>query len=770
MASEKSKKILSGKRFITGDGEFLDDINVDTQLYAYFLRSSMAHAKYTINDIKMAKKMSGVIAVYTIDDLIKVKLNQQPAQLFANTENRNNAPFICTDYSLIAENTVKYVGDIIAMVIAKTAEQAQSAAEYIDVHYEPLSVNTNLKAKESDITPIWPQIKNNIAFDWEAGNKEAVAKIMKKAAYVVECTLTHNRVIPCTMEPRGAIAKYEQKSKNFTLWASNVKAHLIKKMLCHSKLNISENKLRVITPDVGGSFGTKLFCYREFHLLLFAARELKTSIKWVSSRLDSFISDTHGRDHITTIKLALDNVGKFLALDIKSDANVGAYLSNGGNMIPTIPFSRGLTGLYDISVAYINVVGHYTNMVPVDAYRGAGRPESAYQIERIVDIAAKKLNLSPDKIRQINFIQPNQLPYANPIGTVIDSGNFDAHLEKAKKIANWNTFITRKKQSNKQGKLRGIGLSSYVEFSPGNADYAEIEVNIKGSIQLNMGGISSGQSHNAMYANIAANYLGISRDCFHVKEGDTKYVADGAGQGGSQALSVGGNALMSALEKLVAIAKSIMADHLKIESSHIKHEKAMFIADKTQMSLSLFDIARLAIENKLKSNTFSEGLIIKNKWSAKAPTFPNGTHIVEVEIDIDTGALTIQRWTGVDDLGNILNLSFVDAQIHGGIAQGVGQAIIENCVYDVNGQLITGSYIDYALPRADDFPMFTLDKSSYPCKTNPLGVKGVGEVGTIAAPPALINAIVNALQEYNVEHIDMPVTSEKLWRIIHASK
>ena len=765
--SKKTNDMMAGLRFVKGEGEFLDDINIPGQFYVCFLRSSMAHANYFIKDTKQAQAMPGVCAIYTIKDLSKANLNRQPAQIVADTENRNNKPFIRTDYSLMAEDTVKCVGDIIAMVIAKTPEQAQDAADIIEVNYEPLGVNTELRPEPKKVTPIWPKVKDNIVFDWEAGDKRAVDKIMKTADYVVECTLRHNRVIPCTMEPRGAIAKYDAKSKSFTLWASNVKAQQIKQWLCESKLNIPEDKLHMITPDVGGSFGAKLWGYREYHLLLFGARELKCTLKWVASRLESFISDVHGRDHITDLKLAVDKSGKFLALDIKSDANVGAYLSNGGNMVPTFPYSRGITGLYSIPFAYVNVVGHYTNTVSVDAYRGAGRPECAYQIERIVDIAALKLKLSPDEIRRRNFIVPSQLPYTNPVGEVIDSGNFTEHLEKAMKLADWKNFSKRQKQAKKHGKLRGIGLASYIEWSPGGDDFAEVRVNQHGFIQLNMGGMSSGQSHRVAYTQMAADYLDISVNLFSVEEGDTKNESQGAGQGGSKALSVGGNALMSALEKLINTAKHILADDWTVQPDQINYAKGNFKTSNTKKSASLFDVAKRAANKKGLPTSFSEGFFIKTKWTAKAPTFPNGTHIVEVEVDADTGALTIEKWTGVDDLGHVLFPILVDAQVHGGIAQGVGQAAIEHCVYDADGQLISGSYIDYAMPRADNFPMFTLEKSPYPCKTNPLGVKGVGEVGTIAAPPALVNAVMNALADYKIEHLDMPLTSEKIWRIMH---
>ena len=671
-------------------------------------------------------------------------------------KNKDDSDMFTPERSAIAIDIVRHVGDPIAIIIAETTEYAKNASELIDVDIEELpSVTSVSEAIKDDAPQVWNNTKNNLCFDWEMGEEEKANKAFENADTVVEIELINNRIVPNSMETRGAIASYDKESNKYELRCSSQGVHSIRDRVSEL-LNIEAKDLRVITTDVGGGFGMKLFNYPEYICSLFASKKIGRPVKWISERTEAFLSDTHGRDHLTKAKMALDKNGIFLGVKINTTANLGAYLSNFAIFIPTLAGTAMLAGCYKTPAIYVNVLGVFTNTPAIDAYRGAGRPEASFVIERLVDIAGIKTGLGPIEIRRRNLIPANEMPYKTALNHTYDSGDFISNMELAVKDSDWESFNDRAAISLKNNKLRGIGLSTYIEAcSGGGPEEATIILEKDGNITLHIGTQSNGQGHETAYKQILCEYLGVSPEKMTVIQGDSDLIAFGAGTGGSRSVPVGGAAIKVASENIIGQTKIIAAKKLNVDENLIKYKEGLFNVEGTNLTISLEDLAK---ESDIP-------IKVSNQWTPPNFTFPNGCHICELEVDKDTGHIEIKKYTVVDDFGLVINPNMLAGQVHGGIAQGIGQAIYENTVYDEeNGQLLSGSFMDYALPRAEDLINVDIRWNMVPCETNLLQIKGAGEAGAIGAPPAIINAIVNAL---NIDHIDMPATPNKVWSRIH---
>ena len=671
-------------------------------------------------------------------------------------KNKDDSDMFTPERSAIAIDIVRHVGDPIAIIIAETTEYAKNASELIDVDIEELpSVTSVSEAIKDDAPQVWNNTKNNLCFDWEMGEEEKANKAFENADTVVEIELINNRIVPNSMETRGAIASYDKESNKYELRCSSQGVHSIRDRVSEL-LNIQAKDLRVITTDVGGGFGMKLFNYPEYICSLFASKKIGRPVKWISERTEAFLSDTHGRDHLTKAKMALDKNGIFLGVKINTTANLGAYLSNFAIFIPTLAGTAMLAGCYKTPAIYVNVLGVFTNTPAIDAYRGAGRPEASFVIERLVDIAGIKTGLGPIEIRRRNLIPANEMPYKTALNHTYDSGDFISNMELAVKDSDWESFNNRAAISLKNNKLRGIGLSTYIEAcSGGGPEEATIILEKDGNITLHIGTQSNGQGHETAYKQILCEYLGVSPEKMTVIQGDSDLIAFGSGTGGSRSVPVGGAAIKVASENIIGQTKIIAAKKLNVDENLIKYKEGLFNVEGTNLTISLEDLAK---ESDIP-------IKVSNQWTPPNFTFPNGCHICELEVDKDTGHIEIKKYTVVDDFGLVINPNMLAGQVHGGIAQGIGQAIYENTVYDEeNGQLLSGSFMDYALPRAEDLINVDIRWNMVPCETNLLQIKGAGEAGAIGAPPAIINAIVNAL---NIDHIDMPATPNKVWSRIH---
>ena len=766
-------------RFITGKGQYTDDINRQGQAYAYFLRSPHAHATIKKLDISAAKKAAGVVGVLTGDDLAADKVGGLICGWMIH--NKDGSPMKAGAHPALAQGKVRYVGDHVAVVIADTYSQAKDAADLIVVEYGVLPAVVDMNdAVKKGATVIHDVASDNRVYDWHLGDKAATEAAFKKAKHITKLDLVNNRLIPNAMEPRAAVGDYDSGQEQFTLYTTSQNPHVARLVLSAFIGIAPEHKLRVVAPDVGGGFGSKIFIYAEETVCVWAAKKVGRPVKWTADRTEAFLSDAHGRDHLTHAEMAMDDKGKILGLRVHTKANLGAYLSTFSSCVPTYLYAPLLSGQYDIPAIYAEVDGIYTNTAPVDAYRGAGRPEATFVVERLMEVAARELGMDPAQFRRKNFIR--SFPHQTPVIMAYDTGDYVASLDKALEMADYKNFGKRKKESAKHGKLRGIGFSAYIEacgIAPSAAvgslgagvglwESAEVRVNPIGTIEVLTGSHSHGQGHETTFAQLVSDRLGVDINSVAIVHGDTDKVQFGMGTYGSRSGAVGMSAISKALDKVIAKGKKVAAYALEAAEKDIEFKDGRFSVAGTDKSLAFGEVALQAyIAHKFTGAELEPGLKEGAFYDPTNFTFPSGVHICEVEIDPDTGVTKIERWTAVDDFGTIINPMIVEGQVHGGIAQGVGQAMFEGAHYDKNGQLVTASFMDYTMPRADDLPSFEIGTTTTPCTSNPLGIKGCGEAGAIAAPPAVINAITDAIGH---ENIAMPATPQAVWLACQASR
>src|SRR5438874_6862303 len=761
---------VEDRRFLTGHGRYLDDIAQPHQVHAALLRSPHANARIRALDSKAAAALPDVLAVLTGEDLAKDGLGPIPCA--TSLANRDQSPIAMPPRPALVRDRVRHVGDAVAMVVAVSAALARDAAEPIAVEYEPLpAVVDTAHALDPGQPAVWEQCPGNLCFDWEVGDGAAVQRAAAAARHRVSLTLVNNRIVVNSMEPRGALGEYDPGEDSYTLWSSTQGSHFVRNLLAEHVLKIPENRIRVVTPDVGGGFGMKLFLYPEHVLVLWAAKRLGRPVKWLPDRSEAFMTDTQGRDNVTRHDLALDRELRFTALSVEILANMGAYLSNFAPEIPTFSGAVMYSGVYTIPAIHVAVKGVFTNTVPVDAYRGAGRPEAAYAVERLVDFAARRLGVAPDELRRRNFIGPAAMPHTTALGLPYDSGDFARNLQDALSTADIAGFAARRAASKARGRYRGLGYAVYIEQSGFPPDeFAELRFDPAGTLTVLMGSQSSGQGHQTAYAQLAAERLGLPFDQIRVLQGDTAMIGFGRGTGGSRSLPVGGAALMHAADKLIAKGKKIAAHMLEAAEADLAFEDGVFAIGGTDRSVDIDAVARAAFNPAQLPPGLEPGFAESGHYLPPQPTFPNGCHVCEVEIEPETGHIEIVRYLVVDDFGTVINPLLLRGQVQGGVAQGVGQAMLERTVFDpTSGQLLTGSLTDYCLPRAEDLPAIEFAYNVVPCRTNPLGVKGAGEAGAIGAPPALVNGVVDALAELGIEQLDMPLTPERLWAAIRAA-
>ncbi|MGP0057738.1 MAG: xanthine dehydrogenase family protein molybdopterin-binding subunit [Beijerinckiaceae bacterium] len=765
-------------RFITGKGHYTDDINRPGQAYAYFLRSPHAHATINRIDASAALKAPGVVAVFTGDDIAADKVGGLICGWMIHS--KDGSPMKAGAHPALAQGKVRYVGDHVAVVIADTYALAKDAAEKIVVDYGVLAAAvdtaTTMKAGAPQIHDVAP---NNTVYNWHIGDKAATDAAFAAAKHVTKLDLVNNRLIPNAMEPRAAIGDYDSGTDSLTLYTTSQNPHVARLVLSAFIGLAPEHKLRVIAPDVGGGFGSKIFIYAEETVCVWAAKKIDRPVKWTAERTESFLSDAHGRDHVTHAELALDANGKIAGLRAHTIANLGAYLSTFSSSVPTYLYGLLLSGQYNIPAIYCEVDAVYTNTAPVDAYRGAGRPEATFLVERIVEIAARETGRDPVEFRRANFV--TSFPHQTPVILAYDAGNYGAALDKALALADYKGVAARKAASAAKGKLRGIGFSAYIEacgLAPSAAvgslgagvglwESAEVRVNPVGTVEVLTGSHSHGQGHETTFAQFVSQRLGIPFENVSIVHGDTDKVQFGMGTYGSRSGAVGMSAVSKALDKIEAKAKKVAGHVLEASENDIEFKDGKFTVKGTDKSIDFGSIALQAyVAHKFNGQELEPGLKETAFWDPTNFTFPAGVHICELEIDPDTGVVTIDRWTAVDDFGVLINPMIVEGQVHGGVAQGVGQALLEGARYDAAGQLLTASYMDYCMPRADDLPSFKIETVETRCPSNPLGIKGCGEAGAIASPPAVINAITDALGH---EEIAMPATPQAVWRAVQKS-
>ena len=762
-------------RFITGKGQYTDDINLRGQAYGYFVRSPYAHADIGEVDISVATDMPGVIAVLTGQALAADEVGSLPCGWMIHS--KDGSEMKQPPHPVMAAARVNYVGEPVALVVADSYMEAKNAAEVVAVDYserDPVVAPGDARSAPA----IYEDVPENTCYQWELGDREATESAIAAAAHVTSYELTNNRLIPNAMEPRAAIADFNAATEDLTLYTTSQNPHLVRLILTAFIQLAPEHRLRVIAPDVGGGFGSKIFVYSEETALAWASMKLGIAIKWTAERSESFLADAHGRDHVTTAQLAMDEQGRFLGLKVKTTANMGAYLSTFASSVPTYLYGTLLAGQYKTPNIYVEVDAVFTNTAPVDAYRGAGRPEATFLLERIVELAARETGRDPVELRRINLIQPGDFPYQTPVALEYDIGDYEASLNRALEMAEYDTFAERKAASEAKGHLRGIGFSCYIEacgLAPSQVagqlgagvglwESGEVRVNPTGSVTVLTGTHSHGQGHETTFAQLVASRFGIPVDDVEVVHGDTGKLDFGLGTYGSRSLAVGGSALAKAADKVVEKGRLIAAHLLDTDAGNIDFDDGEYRVRDSNQSRTFQEIAFAAyVPHDYPLEDLEPGLAEKAFYDPGNFTYPAGTHICEVEIDPETGVVAIDRFTAVDDFGNIINPMIVEGQVHGGIAQGIGQALLETCVYDETGQLQTGSYMDYCMPRADDLPDFSVGLTNTPCTHNPVGAKGCGEAGAIGSPPAVINAITDAV---GVRDIPMPATPEKIWRAI----
>ena len=744
-------------RLLTGAGRYADDINLDGQAYAHFVRSPHAHARIESIDASAALGRPGVIAVFTIADVDADGLDQITS--LVPIKNSDGSDMVEPDYPLLARRHVRHVGNMVAMVLAESEVVARDAGEAVAIDYRPLpaAIDT-MAAMREDAPQVWEEAPGNICFDADKGDRAATDEGFARAAHTVAVELVNNRLVSNTLEGRVALAEYDPGRDHYTVTVTTQGVHNVRARL-EQALKHPADRITVRTHDVGGGFGTKIFLYPEYALVAWAAKKIGRPVKWTSDRSHAFLTDVHGRDNVTHAELALDAEGRMLALRATTYANLGAYLSNFASLIPA---PNGMyTGVYAIPAAHIRVKAVFTHTVPVDAYRGAGRPEASYVVERLADAAARRLGLTPAEFRRRNFIAPAAMPYTNALDLAFDSGEFARNLDQAVAQADWDGFRGRREEAKSRGKLRGLGLSYYIEICafPGS-EAARMDVSDSG-VEVWVGTQSNGQGHETSFAQVAAELLGVPFETIRIRFGDSEAIASGGGTGGSRSMTLGGHAVADAARNAIAKARPIAEDLLETAAGDIEFEEGCFVVAGTDRKATLFEVAAEAARR-------GDRLAVDGRREQPEATFPNGCHICELEIDPETGSLEIVRYVVVDDYGKVVNPLLLAGQVHGGIGQGVGQALVEHAIYDNDsGQLLTGSFMDYAMPRASLVPFFEFSANEVLCRTNPMGMKGAGEAGTIGAPSAVVSAAIDALAEYGVTSVDMPVTAEQVWRLIH---
>jgi carbon-monoxide dehydrogenase large subunit len=770
-------------RFLAGRGNYVDDMRQTGQLHAVIKRSDRPHAKILSIDTAAAAAAPGVVAVYTGADMAAEGIGGLPCGW--QIHNKDGSPMAEPPHPVLAIGKVRHVGDSVAVVIAETRQQAKDAAELLAIEYEDLPAIASVRdAIAPGAARVHDEVADNQCYDWHIGDKAIVDAAFARATRVVKLDLLNNRLIPNAMEPRAAIGDCDV-AGNYTLYTTSQNPHVIRLLMGAFVLHIPEHQLRVVAPDVGGGFGSKIYHYAEEAIVTWAAGKLRRPVRWTAERSESFITDAHGRDHDSTAEMALDEAGNFLALRVRTLCNMGAYLSTFGPAVPTYLYATLLAGVYKMPAIYAEVRAVFTNTVPVDAYRGAGRPEATYLLERLVDTIAHDTGLDRVALRRRNFIPADAFPYQTPVALQYDSGDYVATLESALKAADWAGFPERRRAAAARGKLRGIGMSTYVEacgIAPSHVvgsrgaraglyEVAEVRVHPTGSVSVFTGTHSHGQGHETTFAQLIAAQLGVPMSQVDVVHGDTAKIPFGMGTYGSRSLPVGGSAIVKAVDKIIAKGKKIAAHLLEASVDDIEFKDGTFTVIGTDRSKALAEISLAAyVPHNYPIDELEPGLDETAFYDPKNFTFPGGCHICEIEIDQDTGVPHVVNFVAVDDVGRVINPMIVEGQVQGGVAQGIGQALIENAVYDSAGQLVTGSFMDYNMPRADNVPNIHVATETTLCTHNPLGVKGCGEVGAIGSPPAVINAVVDALSDYGVRHIDMPASPQKIWSIIQAGR
>ena len=757
---------IEDPRLLKGGGRYTDDIDLPGQGYGYVLRSPHAAATITGIDTAAAKAMPGVLGVFTHADI--AELGDLPCAV--PLKNRDGSPRANTPRPALANGQVRHVGDPVAFVVAETSKQARDAAEAIEVGYAELASATDLgSALDAGQPEVWAGTKN-LCFDWEVGDKAKTDALFAGAAHVTTRRLVNNRVVVASMEARAALGSYEAGEGKFSLWTNTQGSWLVKGLLANAVFKLPEDKFRVVTPDVGGGFGMKLFLYPEHVLTLFASRALGRPVKWTSERTEAFLTDTQGRANITECSIALDADGKFLALRTKNYAEMGAYLSTFGPFIPTMAGTKVLASVYGFQAIHANVIGVLTNTTPVDAYRGAGRPESNYVVERLIDAAAGELGLDRAELRSRNMVPQSAMPFTTAMDQRYDSGDFALVYETALKRMDWAGFPARRAASKAQGKRRGIGLAYYLEATGGApTERAEVRFAADGMVDVLVGTQSTGQGHETAYAMMTSFELGIPVEKIRILQGDSDLIPTGGGTGGARSLYSEGQAILVTTATVIEKGKQAASEHLEAAPVDIEFTKGTFSVVGTDKAVGILDLAAAQRAALAAGNTSATQLDAAEVAEIKSHTFPNGCHAAEVEVDPETGHVAVVKYTVVDDVGHALNPMIVRGQVHGGVAQGYGQAVLERTSYDrESGQLLSASFQDYALPRASDLPDIDVQLMEIPCETNPMGVKGAGEAGAVGSPPAVMNALVDALSEDGVTHIDMPATPEVVWKAIHA--
>jgi carbon-monoxide dehydrogenase large subunit len=782
----KSIRRVEDKRFTTGNGHYTDDLILPHQTYAAFVRSPYAHAKVISIDTSKAKSMPGVVAIFTGADLAHV--NGVPCGWQVNFKNGNTMKE--PKHPLLAHDIVKCLGDPVAIVIAESKAQAADAIDHVEVEYEEMPVVVDAyKATLAGAPLVHNDVPDNICFDWALGNPIAeVDEAIGGSAHVTTLEFVNQRLIPNAIEPRSYNSSYDSINHKYTLYTSSQNPHLIRLLMSAFVLGLPEHKVRVVSPDVGGGFGSKCFHYTEEALLTWCSHKIGRPVKWTAERTESFLTDGHGRDHVTNAEMGFDKEGKITALRVKTFANLGAYLSTFSTAVPTYLYGTLMQGLYTTPKVNIDVTAVFTNTTPVDAYRGAGRPEATYVLERLIDLAALEMKMDPAELRFKNFIPPfdgvQEPGYQTQVALLYDSGNYEGVLKKGLEILGYQDFRKTQKEAAKTNKLLGVGFSTYIEacgLAPsaiagalgaraGLYEVGQVRVQPTGKVSVFTGSHSHGQGHETTFAQIVADKLGISIHDVEIVHGDSDSVAFGMGTYGSRSLAVGGSAIMQSIEKIIDKGKKIAAHKLEASADDIEFASGKFTVKGTDKSVGFGDVALTAYVPHVYPKGLEPGLDFSSFYDPVNFTYPFGCHIASVEVEKDTGKVTLKRFICVDDVGNLINPLIVEGQIHGGVAQGIGQALFEGAEYDENGQLTNASYVEYCMPHADDLPMFETANQVTPCPHNPLGVKGAGEAGTIGSTPAVVNAVIDALWSggYQVKNIQMPLTSERVWRAMQS--
>jgi aerobic carbon-monoxide dehydrogenase large subunit len=769
----QSVRRLEDGRLLQGLGRYSDDVTLARQAYAVVVRSPHAHARIRVVDVARARAAAGVLAVLTGADVAADGLGNLPSD--RTRKRRDGTPAFATPRPALARERVRHVGDPVALVVAETREQAVDAAELVTVDYEPLApVAATADATRSGAPAVWNEAPDNVAFVWQAGDRDAVARAFAAAAHVSRLDFVVTRVAAAALEPRAAVGEYDRRAGRYTLHTGVQMPHGVRTVLAEQVFHVPQSAMRVVAGDVGGSFGMRNGVYPELVLVLWAAKRLGRPVKWTSDRREGFISDEHARDNVSTAELALDRDGKFLGLRVAITLNIGAYLTprsagSGTNNV------GGLAGMYTTPAIHVETTGVFTNMTPTGPYRGAGRPEATYAIERVIDVAARELGLDSLELRRRNLIPPSAMPFKTGLVFTYDCGEFARVTEMALDLADHAGFEKRRAEARERGKLRGLGIANPIEVAGGpytsvNPDTAQVRVNPDGSVSLFAGSTSMGQGNETAFAQIVSDRLGVPPDRIHVFWGDSDLLGAGRGNGGSGALTVGGSAVLRATDKVIERGRRIAAHLLEAAPEDVVFGDGRFSVAGTDRGVAFAPVARAAYQPRQPAG-LEPGFSETAAFTPPAVTFPNGSHVCEVEIDEETGVVDVVRYSVVDDVGRMVNPMLVKGQIHGGVVQGLGQGLFELLAYDrPTGQLLAGSFMDYAMPRADDVPFFDVDSHEVPTRVNPLGAKGVGEAGTVGALPALMNAVNDALEPLGVGHVDMPATPERVWQAIRSAR